>query len=78
MAAKVTKELWLGNRINLANVKLCIGTGAPADTDLLAKDTHRYPVGTEYIDTTAKKKYCRCSASVPGVAADFIDLTATA
>lgn len=75
MAAAITKELWLGNRVNMHNVKLCIGTGAPANTDNLVTDTHRFPVGTEYIDTTAKKKYCRCSVSVPGVAADYIDLS---
>ena len=48
----------------------CIGTGAPADTDVLATNVERYPVGTEYIDTAAPKLWKRVAAA--GLAADFV------
>lgn len=43
----------------IANHPRMIGTGTPADSDLLSTDTAKYPVGSSYLDTTAGKIYYR-------------------
>lgn len=67
MAATIAKELWLGNKLYLKNSVMVLGTGAPADSDLLCTDIRRYPKGTIYVSATGA--YVRTAEA--GVAADF-------
>lgn len=76
MAATISKEKWLGNKLYLRSVTQVIGTGAPADTDAIVTNVQDYPIGTEYIDTTNRKVYKR--VAITPDADDYVDLTATA
>lgn len=49
---------------------MVVGTGAPADGDLLCTNTNKYPVGTRYMNTATGIEYRRVDND--GDAADFI------
>ena len=40
-----------------------VGEGAPAEGDAIVTDVKSFPIGSEYIDTTAKKLYIRTAAA---------------
>jgi len=66
MAAIITNTLTGKYSENAASY---LGDGVIADTDELATNVVKYPIGTKYIDKTGHKEYTRLA--VVGVAADF-------
>ena len=71
--AKVTKLSILNPADKTRMYTVAIGEGAPTDTDdVLVADVKKFPVGSQYTDTKAKKFYVRMAKAK--AAADWTNI----
>lgn len=62
--AKITDLFILNGSDKTRHFSVVIGKGAVADVDdVLVTDTHTYPIGSQFTDTTNKKLYVRMAAA---------------